>query len=465
MRVLPIIAAAGFAVFAPLAVAQAPAPLGIEEARALRAFLAEAPAHGLASPPAVDDAGLMDAAANRAAAHRGRRLAWETAPGEWALRPAPFDAAAELARARAEGRLDAWLADLAPRHAAYERLYTARRTYAELVAAGGWPALADGPALREGDHDPRVGALRARLALEGFASPQGDDADLFDAPLTAAVRAFQEARFLAADGVAGADVRAALNAPAEARLHAIDLNLERERWLPRPLPATRVEVNIATAELTYVLAGKRYMAMRAIVGAPRHRTPMLAAAIEAVTLNPPWRVPASIANAEIWPAARRDPTYLARRGYNVVDGQLVQAPGPSNALGRVKFELPNPFSVYLHDTPEPRLFARARRTLSHGCVRLEDPRGLAEALLAPQGVARAEIDALIEAGATVRRDLDAPIPVYLLYRTAFVDEAGAVVFAPDPYGWDERLERLLAQSAVRRVGAPAETACQPPPGW
>ncbi len=458
MRVFPIVAVAGFAAFTALASAQTPAPLGRDDARALRAFLAEAPAHGLSSPPVVDEAGLLASAANLAAGHRGGRLDWDAAPGEWALRPAPFDAAAGLARARAEGRLDAWLAELAPRHAAYERLFAARRTYAEIVAAGGWPALADGSALREGDRDARVGALRARLALEGFASGPGDDADLFDAPLTAAVRAFQDARFLAADGVAGADVRAALNAPAEARLRAIDLNLERERWAPRPLPATRVEVNIAAAELTYVLAGKRYIAMRVIVGGPRHRTPMLAAAIEAVTLNPPWRVPASIARAEIWPAARRDQTYLARRGYSVVDGQLVQAPGPGNALGRVKFELPNPFSVYLHDTPDPRLFARARRTLSHGCVRLENPRGLAEALLAPQGMTRAEIDALIEAGATVRRDLDAPIPVYLLYRTAFVSESGAVVFAPDPYGWDEALARALTRASAG-ASASAESEC------
>jgi murein L,D-transpeptidase YcbB/YkuD len=242
--------------------------------------------------------------------------------------------------------------------------------------------------------------------------------------------------------VLGADTIAALNVPVEAVVRRIDLNLERLRWLPRELPASRIEVNVPSAELVYYENGAEALHMRAIVGASTNRTPMLAAAVEGVILNPAWLVPDSIARNEILPAAAADPTYLARNGYSVTDGRVQQAPGPGNALGQIKFDSPNGFGVYMHDTPARELFARVGRALSHGCVRLEGARELAGALLRGQGWTREGIDAQIAARATTRVALAAPIPVFFLYQTASA-EAGRLRLFSDPYGWDEVLARAL----------------------
>jgi murein L,D-transpeptidase YcbB/YkuD len=331
-----------------------------------------------------------------------------------------------------------------------------------LAADGGWARLDAGPSLRVGDSGPRVLALRDRLASEGFAAAAEGTRETFDAELAAALAAFQAARGLAADGVLGADTLAALNVPADAILRRIELNLERLRWLPREQPASRVEVNVPAAELVYYEDGAEALRMRAIVGASTNRTPMLAATIEAIILNPTWTVPESIARNEILPASAADPTYLERNGYSVADGRVVQAPGPQNALGQVKVDAPNRFGVYMHDTPTRGLFAGSERALSHGCVRLERPRDLASALLRGQGWTREMIDAEIARGATTRVALAAPIPVFFLYQTASI-EAGRLRLFPDPYGWDDVLARALQapQAASHARTAVAMCAARP----
>ncbi|MGE3249655.1 MAG: murein L,D-transpeptidase [Hyphomonadaceae bacterium] len=438
-----------------VSVARAQAPLlSAQEASEILDVLAAAPEHGIAielpprpapreSPSAEVSRALNAAAVGYAARQGGRGLNWDGAPAEWDMRPAPRDWAEEFERARQSASVRDWLQGLAPRHFQYEALLAARARYAAIVEDGGWSALEEGPALREGDAGPRVAALRTRLVIEGFLSPEADDPESFDALLADAVRRAQRMHGLAEDGIAGAGTRAALASSAGDILARIDLNLERERWLPRPLPDTRIEVNIAAAELRVYRAGVQGLSMRAIVGAPRRRTPIFMATVEAVTLNPPWRVPASIAATEIMPRARRDPTYLARNGYAEIDGALIQAPGPQNALGEVKLELPNPHAVFVHDTPNRNLFSRDIRTLSHGCIRAGDARALAEVLLASQGVPRTALDASIAAGVTRRIDLVTPVPIFMLYRTAWVDETGALRLSRDVYGWDDVLAALM----------------------
>jgi murein L,D-transpeptidase YcbB/YkuD len=205
--------------------------------------------------------------------------------------------------------------------------------------------------------------------------------------------------------------------------------------------------------------------MRVVVGAPKHNTPMMTAEVQAVTFNPPWNVPHSIVKNEIAPKLARDPGYLARESLKVVgkhgDGlpMLQQAAGPKSALGRVKFESPNEFAVFLHDTPSRGGFSRADRLLSHGCVRLERPLELAKLLLEGDPAWPEErMQEAIASNKTVRVSLPEAIPMYLLYWTAFVDPQGGVNFREDIYNWDSRLVAALDQSrglaAARAIMAP-----------
>jgi murein L,D-transpeptidase YcbB/YkuD len=261
--------------------------------------------------------------------------------------------------------------------------------------------------------------------------------------------AFQTRHGLVPDGVLGPGTRAELNAPAEQRLAQIDANLERWRWLP-PLPADRVEVNIAGAEATLYRRGAAQLSMRVIVGDPRHRSPMFASRIDSIVFNPPWNVPASIAVKELLPKEAAHPGYFARNDFHFVDGALQQSPGPKNALGRLKFDFNSPFGVYLHDTPGRAAFGRPNRALSHGCIRLEKPLELAAAILPAAVWAPESIDAAIAAGTTLRVAVAQPIPLYVLYWSVVVAPDGQLLFHRDVYGWDAKLTQALA---ARRLAA------------
>ena len=397
---------------------------------------------------AQGEAQLLEAAALYGQALRGGRLAERDFRGDWHIRPASYDVRADLAQALAAGRLDAWLTALAPPYDGYRALLPVLARYRALAAQGGWALLDTRKAIKAADQGDAVAALRARLALEGFASPPTLAPALFDGGLQEALTRFQRARGLTPDGVAGRATLQALDVPAEARVAAIEANLERWRWAPRGLPPRRVEVNIAAAELRGFDAGRPVVAMRTVVGRPADPTPMFADQIEAVVFNPPWNVPAGIAAKEILPKARRDPSYLARQGFVFIgegaNRRLQQKAGPTSALGLFKFDLPNPYSVFLHDTPVRSVFAADRRALSHGCVRLQQPRDLAIwALDATPAWNAAAIDAAVASGATVSARLAAPLPVLLYYWTAFVDDDGEVNFRDDIYGWDRDLNAAL----------------------
>ncbi|MCK6544525.1 L,D-transpeptidase family protein [Myxococcota bacterium] len=273
-----------------------------------------------------------------------------------------------------------------------------------------------------------------------------------------------------------------------ARIDALRVNLERRRWLPEDLGPRWVIVNVPRATLEAHVDGRPNLSLRVVVGQRLRETPLFSSTIESVVLNPSWYVPASIAREEIVEAVKRDPSYLDKRKIRVytssgaahaevdpdavdwhdVEGgplpfRLRQEPGPRNALGRIKFQIPNEHGVYLHDTPSRSLFDRARRTLSHGCIRVEDPFALADLLFDgdpawPPGKLRATA----EASSTRTIPIAHPAAVHLVYWTVWVDPDGVVRFGDDVYQLDRAVLRGLGRA--RRTPAPEAAASTAPSG-
>jgi len=236
--------------------------------------------------------------------------------------------------------------------------------------------------------------------------------------------------------------RAAAAAAAE-RVRSLRVNMERERWLPRQPPADRVWVNVPNQRLVMYRGGEPAFTTRVVVGDvnERNQSPEFDALIEASFFNPPWVVPRDIVEAEILPRIAREPGYLARN--NMVmrpNGEVEQMPGPTAGLGYILFDMPNPFDVYLHDTPDRFIFSRGNRQMSRGCIRVENPRELA-ALLMRQPIET--IDEKIADGSTIRTRLPRPVPVFVTYHTAFLDDDGTIQFRPDFYDRDAGLLQRL----------------------
>ncbi len=369
-------------------------------------------------------------------------------PELWAVRPAAYDPAPDLAKALAEDRLQAWLDSLPPRYSGYAALKRGLARYREIAAAGGWKPVVAGKPMGLGSIDPRVPALRARLSAED-AQVAAQGPAVFDKPLQAAVQRAQRRFGVNPDGVVGRELLSHLNQPVGQRVLQIIANMERWRWLPATMPATRVQVNSGAAIVTLFRDDKPVMSMKAVSGRPGDETPMLASAIHSVVLNPPWNVPTGIAQKELWPKEKASPGYLARNGYRIIPvegGQprLQQASGDQSALGRFKFDFDNPFAVYLHDTPSKGGFGAFARQASHGCVRVERPRALAEALLEGDATWTPEaIDNQMLGDKTVRARLAIQVPVFILYWTTFGGSDGQMHFRSDPYDWDrEVLQRV-----------------------
>jgi murein L,D-transpeptidase YcbB/YkuD len=258
------------------------------------------------------------------------------------------------------------------------------------------------------------------------------------------------------------DARAGLPVGGKAattRVRAIEVNLERERWLPRRLPADRVWVNAADQRLVMYRDDRPVFSTRVIVGRAerRHQSPEFQASIEGIWFNPPWTIPDEITTNEILPLARQDPTYLAKHGMVMLpNGGLQQLAGANSGLAHLLFDMRNHFDVYLHDTPSRDLFGRDDRRISHGCIRVEDPRRLA-ALLMQQPVDA--IDQAIASGHTIRRDLPKSVPVFVVYETAFADGDGKLQFRADMYDRDGEIWQSLHPN--RRVVADRAAPGQP----
>lgn len=353
----------------------------------------------------------------------------------WALRPERFDPRPGLAKAVAEDRLAQWANALTPPYAGYDGLRKGLATYEAIRDKGGWPVLTATSA-------PMV--VRARIALEDRSVTPTEN-------LTDVLQRAQRRYGLNPTGLLDARTLAALNVSVDDRIAAIMANMERWRWMPRRLPVNRVQVNIAAAVLTVFQGDQPVTSMRAVTGSPQNATPMLTSNIHSIVVNPPWNVPMSIANRELFPKGR---AALARQGYKIIktpEGgeRIVQPAGPNSALGRLKFDFANPFAVYLHDTPSRGKFASYDRLASHGCIRLEKPVSLAELMVASDPELNGQIQTLIDAGKTQRVSLPQEVAVYLLYWTAFASSNGTMSFRADPYGWDKLLADKIEASSRR----------------
>lgn len=351
----------------------------------------------------------------------------EFARPSWCAAPRRIDVAALLQAALDNRKVEETLARVAPRHAGYVRLRAALAKHREIERRGGWPSVAESKkSLRIGDRDPRVVALRQRLGLTGD--------DLFDATLDAAVKNFQSHHGLAVDGVAGRETIREMNVPVAARVATLKMNLERWRWMPEDLGGRYALVNIAGFRLDVIDRDRTAVSMKTVVGKQFTKTPFFAAKITDVVINPWWNVPDSIADKELWPKQRRDHGYFKREEMVVTnEGRIRQRPGAKNSLGRLKFQMANPYDVYLHDTPAKSLFDAHVRAFSHGCIRLEKPVELALLLT---GWDAFSLQSAIAKGNEQIVKLDDAIPVYVLYWTARVADDGDVEFYRDVYQRD-----------------------------
>ena len=362
-----------------------------------------------------------------------------------------------------QGLLGEWI-DRAP---LYRDLQKALAHYRHIASAGGWPMIAAGPVLHEGDTDARVPDIRRHLGIGGDLPPAAGAADgqQYDAALAAGVRAFQERHALAVDGVLGAATLAAMNIPVEIRIDQLRLSLERARWVADDTAGEVIVVNIAGSEVFAARNGQRFWTRRAVVGRVTRQTPVFRGSMTWLELNPTWTIPPTILREDVLPRLRRDPGYLQENDLSVIDARgrvidpltvdwprvgnrpswaLRQAPGPKNSLGRIKFMFPNPHAVFLHDTPARGLFERTGRLLSSGCVRIEDPLSLAEIVLADPGRWNQQtLQAAIDTGKTQIVRLPRPWPVLILYWTAELDATGRVRFLPDVYDRDPALLAAL----------------------
>lgn len=451
----------------------------------LASVLAAAPAQGLPGSFAMPDAQATGAGAARDIALSRVALAYATAlargrveperiEADWAITAPAFDSAAGLDAALRHG-LAVWYASLAPHHQAYQRLVAALARYRAMTS---WEQIPRGAPLRLGMTDLRVAALRKRLEAEGdlvprrppSSAPEMADAGpiervasisgeapavsagpdfYFDETVEAAVRRFQSRYGIAVDGAVGPRTLAAMNMPLRVRIEQIALNLERWRALPHDLGASYMLVNVPAETLDVVESHVPVITMKVVVGDVDHPTPVVRTAMVALTINPAWTIPASIVTNEIEPKAKRDHTYLVKNEILFTPGRgWQQLPGPRNPLGQLKFETPNQFDVYLHDTPSRMAFDRFFRAQSHGCVRLENAAELAGFVLSDMGWNEQQIAQAAADGSTRRIDLKHSWRVWLLYATSFVDEDGTVEFRDDLYGRDARLRDALDAARV-----------------
>jgi len=304
-------------------------------------------------------------------------------------------------------------------------------------------AIPPGPSLRLGMTDPRVPLIRARLGLD---VTEGDSDLIYDTQVATAIADFQKANGLRPSGVFTPRTQESLSPqPKENIENDIIANMEAWRWMPRDLGQSRIDVNIPDYEVRVVLNGNLVLENKVVVGKPDTPTPIFSNTMKFLIVNPYWNVPPSILRKEMLPHLARDPYYLQRMGFETFyyHGHLMvrQPPGEKNALGRIKFMFPNQYSVYLHDTPQRRLFAATKRAFSHGCVRVDQPFDFAQTLLGPKWPEN-RIKSLI-GGKEHYVFLPRPLPIHIEYFTAYVGNDGRLILRDDVYGYEHRIEKAL----------------------
>jgi L,D-transpeptidase YcbB len=464
-------------------------------AAALRTVIAHAREQGLreadyklppaATPKAGDQAAAYDMAMTGAALRMAEDLQLGRVPpgavyDDAVFAAAPFDAATGLAQAVANHQIAEFYADRQPKAPGYRTLAKALAQYQTIADEGGWPVLPVKGEIHLDSNDARLPDLVRRLAYEDpdFAAIEHPSAS----QIRDAVKRFQARNALQEDGRAGNATIGALNITAQQRVQQIAANMERWRWLPRPLESRYIAVNVPGQTVKFVRDGKVALTSRVVVGRKASPTPLTRAMILAAVVNPPWNIPGDIAARDLLPHLRQNPDYLQTKHMVLTNGPegdpygrninwrkvipaefpyaIQQLPGPSAALGAVMLDSPNDFDVYLHDTPNKQLFSLTDREISNGCVRVQQIFPLAALALkddVQQGTATLQKEQ--KSGKTQRLALDKPLPVYFLYWTAVADADGNVEFLPDLYGRDAPLIAALDGKGVKqRLNAPRQLA-------
>jgi murein L,D-transpeptidase YcbB/YkuD len=366
------------------------------------------------------------------------------------------------------------IASVEPRYEGYQRAEIALAEYLKLAAQGdGAPLPLPVKSVHPGDTYPGITSLVSRLRQLGDLGPDGGapaDTTVYHGALVDAVKHFQRRHGLEPDGTLGTETVVQLNVPLNERVKQLQFTLERYRWISPDFPQPPIVVNIPEFKLrTLRRQPAPFLSMRVVVGkAYGHKTPVFADYMRYVIFRPYWNVPMSIQFGELVPKIRRDRDYLSEHGFEVTNGTgtlvtdgtvdddvlrqlrsgtltIRQKPGPKNALGLVKFIFPNHYNVYLHSTPAPELFLKARRDFSHGCIRVQDPVALAAWVLRDKPAWSIDkIQATMNGDQTIQVGLDKPIPVLILYSTAVVEPDGEVRFFKDIYGYDSAMEKALS---------------------
>jgi murein L,D-transpeptidase YcbB/YkuD len=395
---------------------------------------------------------------------------------DWFIRTRRATVDSTLRVAAAAEDLEKTLAEFLPAAPDYRTLMAARARYAAIAANGGFPEVT--ATIAPGDTGSAVAAVVQRLAMEGDLDSSAVSLRTYDTAVSQGVERFRRRFGLEAGKGVDRELVAAMKVPVDHRIRQIELNLERLRWLPNEFGARYVAVNIPDFHLHAYDEGREVLTMRVIVGDEYDgTTPVFADTMNQVVFRPYWNVPSSIALDEILPLVQRNESYLERNEYEVVPARgsepldprsidwddldstnfpyaIRQKPGPRNALGLVKFLFPNRFDIYMHDTPGDHLFQRNKRAMSHGCIRLEHPDKFAEYVLegtgdwTPDRIKRA-MNAEEQQPVALKR----PLPVYILYLTAFARD-GEVHFRPDLYAVDARgMERLGKAPPAEQIAA------------
>jgi L,D-transpeptidase YcbB len=468
--------------------------LGRADEQGLRARDYTLPAGGRPTP--VQEAARYDIALTKAVL----RYAKEVRTGQFrpseiysdaGLPVRAYDAPGELNRALNEGALPRYLTDLPPQHPEYGRLVKALAYYRTIAEEGGWPLIPGKGEVRLDRNNERLNVLIQRLRVEdpildGIAKPSRVE-------VRDAVKRFQARNGLLDDGRVGAETLATLNVPAHMRVEQIAANMERWRWLPRQFESRYVAVNVPDQSVKFVKDGDVALTSKVVVGRKTSATPLIRTEIRTVVINPPWNIPGDIAARDLLPRLKRNANYLATKNMVVMDSPpsdphgrkinwrsikaaefpyaIRQLPGPTTALGAVMLDSPNDFDVYLHDTPNKKLFTLTTREISNGCIRVQDIFPLASlALTGDVDDGMGMINEARKTRQTQRIPLENPVPVYFLYWTVSVDEEGKIAFRPDRYGRDTVLIAALAKGSgpatpakpgVMQEDNPTDTALDP----
>jgi len=394
-------------------------------------------------------------------------------------KPQLLDARVVMQKIAAAGAPDAYLRGLHPQHPQFEKLRQQYLKLRDAAAAAEIVRLPNGPMLKPGMSHPDVAILRKRLKVAAPATPPAADVNLYDENLKAAVMAFQTESGLTPDGLVGPGTRAALNDVEVLGPEKLLANMEEWRWMPEDMGDLYVWVNIPEFTLRVVKNGEVIHTERVITGLVDKQTPVFSENLKTIITRPRWNVPNSIKVNELYPSLARGGTYFERQGLRLTQNgrridpesvdwssadirryDIYQPPGDGNVLGEIKFAFPNKHLVYMHDTPTKQLFEQASRPFSHGCMRVRNPRRLAEILLAEdKGWDAAKVADLIEHGPENNEiQIERVIPVHVTYFTAWVDEKGETQTARDVYGHEKRITLALAGKWQQIVKGPNHLA-------